>query len=323
MNKEELISEGLRTINEEINALEKVRDSINDDFAAAVELLAAAPKVCITGVGKSGNIGRKISATFSSIGKSSVFLHPLEALHGDIGIVQKHDVAILLSKSGSTDEIVRFIPYLKMREAKIISIVGNLNSYLAKESDITLDGSVDREACPYNLAPTTSTTAALALGDALAIALMKKMGVSLEDFSRLHPLGQIGRNITIKVADVMHKDKNLPIIAEDAFFSDAIIEISQKGLGCVCIADDNKVLKGIITDGDVRRTLEIYDDIRELKALKIMTKSPVKISEKAYLGEALSLMENRDSEINVLPVVDNDEHIKGVIRIHDVIGRGL
>ncbi len=323
MNNNELIEIGKDVVTKEIEALEVTKDFIDDNFAESVKLICDAHKVIVSGVGKSGIIGRKISATFSSIGISSVFLHPVEALHGDIGMVQEDDVVILLSKSGTTDEIIRFLPFIKMRSAKIISIVGNTKSFIARHSDIVLNGSVKAEACPFNLAPTTSSTVALAIGDALAISAMKYLNVTLEDFSRLHPLGQIGRNISVKVKDVMHTNENMPLINQDASFRDAIIEITNKDLGCVCVTNSNNELLGLITDGDVRRILQSSEDIRGIKVSDVMTKKPIVIKPESFLGEALKVMENRESEINVLPVLDENKQICGLIRLHDIIRTGV
>ena len=319
----ELIDICKSVLRQEIDALENTYLKIGSNYSEAVELICKSNKVIVSGVGKSGIIGKKISATFSSIGISSVFLHPVEALHGDIGLVQDDDVVILLSKSGTTDEIIRFLPYIKMRSAKIISILGNTKSFIARHSDIVLDGSVEKEACPFNLAPTTSSTVALAIGDSLAIASMKYKNVTLEDFSRLHPLGQIGRNITVKVKDIMHTNENLPLIFADAPFKNAIIEITNKDLGCVCVVDKDNYLIGLITDGDVRRVLQNSDDLRELKVLTVMTKNPITIKPESFLGEALKVMENRTSEINVLPVIDENKKLVGLIRLHDIIRTGV
>lgn len=319
MNNSELKAEIIRVFADEINSLKTAHQRIDDSFAEAVKLIANAHKVVLSGVGKSGLIARKIGATLSSIGVSSSFLHPVEALHGDIGLVQKDDVAILLSKSGSTDEIVRLVPYLKMRQSKIISIVGNTQSFLARISDIVLDGSVEKEACPFNLAPTSSSTLAIVIGDALAMAVMKYRSTTLEDFSRLHPLGQIGRNITVKVADVMHTGNNIPKIFPQSSFRDALIEISNKKLGCVCVINSDNKLLGIITDGDVRRILHKNENLHGLTTETVMTSNPINIGSEAYLHEALAVMENRSSEISVLPVVDSDCSLIGVIRLHDII----
>ena len=322
MENKQIIDLGKNAFQDEINSLILAKDRISDEFADASNMLANADKIVLSGVGKSGLIARKIAATFSSIGLSAIFLHPVEALHGDIGVVQEGDVSILLSKSGTTDELVKLLPYLKMRNSKIISIIGNTNSAIGRYSDIVLDGSVEKEACPFNLAPTSSSTLALAIGDALAIAVMKIRGVTINDFSRLHPLGQIGRSITVKVSDIMHSGEAIPVCSKAHSFRDAIIEISKKDLGCVCIIDENMRLEGLITDGDVRRILQKSEDMRGIVVSDVMTVNPVTISADSYLHEALAVMENRTSEINVLPVVDNLGKIIGVIRLHDVVQSG-
>lgn len=322
MKSEQIIEIGCAALQTEIDALENAKSNLSDEFAKAVKLLADAPKIVLSGVGKSGLIARKIAATFSSIGLSAVFLHPVEALHGDIGVVSSGDVAILLSKSGTTDELVKLLPYLKMRNSKIISIIGNTNSAIGRYSDVVLNAFVEKEACPFNLAPTASSTLALAIGDALAVALMKIKNITLEDFSKLHPLGQIGRSITVKVCDIMHTGFAVPVCSAKDSFRDALIEISKKELGCVCIIDDNFILEGIITDGDVRRILQKSEDMRGIIVEEVMTQNPVTISEDSYLHEALAVMENRNSEISVLPVVNEFNKLIGVIRLHDIVQSG-
>ncbi len=318
MNNIDVLAIAREVFENEISELKNVCSKLDENFVRAVEFISQANKIVFSGVGKSGIIAKKIAATFSSFGISSMFLHPVEALHGDIGAVQQGDVAILLSKSGNTEELIRLVPYLKMRSAYIISITGNLNSYLARHSDAVLNGQVSREACPFNLAPTSSTTAALVIGDALAVVTMKMKNVTLEDFSRLHPLGQIGRSITLKVKDVMHTGDNLPIIKLNSTFKEALIEMSRKPLGCVCICDDDMNLLGIITDGDVRRLLNKYDNLKDIIVSEVMTRQPVVIDEDSLLLSALALMENRQSQINVLPVVNCNKLI-GLIRLHDII----
>ncbi len=319
----DIIKEAKRVINDEIMALHQVCDNIDDSFEQAVGIIDKSNKVVVTGVGKSGLIAQKIAATFSSIGVPSVFLHPLDALHGDIGQVQAGDAALLLSKSGSTVDIIKLMPYLAKRNIPIISIVGNKNSYLTRASDVAINASISKEACPLNQAPTSSTTVALAIGDALAVCLMKLRDFTPEDFSKLHPLGQIGRNTTVRVRDVMHKNSALPIVFEESAFKDAIIEITDKGLGCVCVLNRGNKLIGIITDGDVRRALQKNDNISTLSSTDVMTPRPISIEQDLYLGEAISIMENRESQINVLPVVDNRAKCIGVVRVHDIIKSGL
>ncbi|MDA3842998.1 MAG: KpsF/GutQ family sugar-phosphate isomerase [Candidatus Kapabacteria bacterium] len=318
MTKDTIKEEALRVFTESADAVKNLTNRINADFVDAVKVITDSKKVVVSGVGKSGIIAKKIVATFNSIGIKSVFLHPVEALHGDLGIVEEGDCAILLSKSGTTDEIVNIAPYLKQRSLTIISIVGNTKSYLAALSDYVLDGSVSKEACPHNLAPTTSTTVTLVIGDALAVCSMKYSNMTQKEFARNHPKGQLGKNLTVKVRDVMHKNSQLPLINLNESFKASLIKISEKGLGCVCVIDENSKFKGIITDGDVRRALQNCDDIRELSVKDVMTTDPISVSPEKFLGEALSIMENRRSQISVLPVLELEKCI-GIIRIHDII----
>jgi arabinose-5-phosphate isomerase len=319
MDKNEIIGFAKETLQIEIESLIALRQSLAESFADAIELILNAKKIIVSGIGKSGIIGHKIAGTLLSIGFPAVFMHSVDALHGDIGIVAEGDLVILLSKSGSTDEIIQLVPFLRNRKAKIISIVGNENSYLAKESDVCILAKVEREACPLNIVPTSSALVALAIGDALAATLMKIRNFTVEDFARQHPLGQLGRNIILRVADVMHKGNDLPLINVEANFKDAVIEITNKKLGCVCVVDKSNNLRGIITDGDVRRTFQKYNDFQNLRVADIMTPSPTKTRPDALLGEALALMEQRESQINVLPVVDSDNKCVGVIRLHDIV----
>ncbi len=318
-----IIKYGQEVITTELNAVSRASDRLDERFENAITILAKAGKVIVLGIGKSGIIARKIAATMTSTGTPAVFLHPVEGLHGDIGIITSGDVALMLSKSGSTDELLRIIPYLKKRGIQLISIVGNLDSPIAKQSDIVLDGSIDKEACPLNLAPTASTMAALAIGDALAMVLMRLKKISNEDFAYCHPLGQIGKNITMTVKDIMHTGVSLPVVLPNEIFRKALIESTLKSLGCVCVVDENDVLVGIITDGDVRRILQENEDIRTLTVSEVMISNPITVHEDALLGEALALMENRSHQISVLPVVNHDGKCIGVIRIHDILRSDL
>lgn len=307
-----------RIIQEEVNSLLKVKDRIDDNFNKAVELLINAKKIIISGVGKSGIIARKIAGTFASIGLEAHYIHPVDALHGDIGIVRKDDIVILLSKSGSTEEIIRLVPFLKSRKAKMIALASK-DSYLSQQADVFLDCSIEKEACPLNIVPTSSAIVTMAVGDALALCLMQIKNITLDDFTRQHPLGQIGRNNILQVQDIMHKNKQLPIVTKEVPFKNVIVEITNKNLGCCCVVDSNMKLIGIITDGDVRRAFQKFDDIRNLKAEDVMTVKPISILPNVLLGEALARMEHRTNQINVLPVVDSDNKCIGVIRLHDIV----
>jgi len=291
-----------------------------------VNLLAACQgKVVILGVGKSGIIGQKIAATMTSAGTAALYLHPSDALHGGLGIVHADDVVIVLSNSGETDEIVAMLPYMKNRGVPIVGIVGNLNSTLARRADAVLDASVDKEACPLNLAPTTSTTVALAIGDALAMTVMKVKGMTSEDFAVNHPAGRLGKRLTLRVADLMHRDGENPTVGTRSSWVEVVRAISKGGLGAVCVVDSGGRLAGIITDGDLRRAIEqtSHDSLAELTGDDFMTSKPVVATPELLAFDALQLMEDRPSQISVLPVVDGDQRCVGLIRLHDIVRSGL
>jgi len=276
-------------------------------------------------VGKSGIIGQKIAATMTSTGTAALYLHPSDALHGSLGIVQQDDVVIVLSNSGETDEIVAMLPYLKNRGVPIVAIVGNLNSTLARRADAVLDASVDKEACPLNLAPTTSTTVALAIGDALAMTVMKVKGLTTDDFAVNHPAGRLGKRLTLRVGDLMHRDGENPTIETGSSWVEVVRAISRGGLGAVCVVDGDRRLAGIITDGDLRRAIEqtSHESLAKLKSDDFMTRKPVVVTPELLAFDALRLMEDRPSQISVLPVVDGDERCVGLIRVHDIVRSGL
>jgi arabinose-5-phosphate isomerase len=291
-----------------------------------VDLIAGCKgKVVILGVGKSGIIAQKIAATLTSTGTAALYLHPSDALHGGLGIVQTDDVVIVLSKSGETDEIVGMLPYLKNRQVAIIAIVGNLNSTLARRADAVLDASVDQEACPLNLAPTTSTTVALAIGDALAMTVMKVKGLTTDDFALNHPAGRLGKRLTLRVADLMHRNGENPTIATGSSWVEVVRAISKGGLGAVCVVDPHGRLAGIITDGDLRRAIEHMDheSLAKLTCDDFMTSQPTVATPQLLAFDALRLMEDRPSQISVLPVVDEDQMCVGLIRVHDIVRSGL
>ncbi len=304
----------------EARALTAVAARLDHNLTTAVELLLKhAGKVVVSGIGKSGHIGQKIAATLASTGTPAVFLHAAEAVHGDLGIYTPGDPSLLISKSGSTAELLRLIPILRQFRSPLIAILGNLKSPMAQQADVTLDAGVAREADPLNLAPTCSTTAALALGDALAVALMMARRFTHQDFARYHPAGQLGRNLWLKVADVMHQNDAVAWVKPDTPLRQVIIAMSQRPLGAACVVDEDYRLLGIVTDGDLRRVLLTHEDIRALHAGDGMTRQPVSISPEASLREAARLMEDRPSQISVLPVVDSRSHrCLGLIRIHDI-----
>lgn len=280
-------------------------------------------KVIILGMGKSGIVARKIAATLTSTGTMAIYLHPSDALHGDLGLVGAADVAIALSNSGYTEELVSLLPYLEHRRVPLIAIVGNANSPLAHRADAVLNATVDKEVCPLNLAPTASTTVALAIGDALAMTVMQLKGLTPEDFAFNHPSGRLGKRLTLKVSDLMHSEA--PSIETDASLIEVISAISRGGLGAVSVVDSTGKLLGIITDGDLRRTFERTDQANWSSTLSgsIMTREPVTVTADCLAYDALQMMENRPSQISVLPVVDSAHGYLGIVRLHDVVGSGL
>lgn len=281
-------------------------------------------KVIMTGVGKSGIVAKKIAATLTSIGTLAIYLHPCDALHGDFGIVTKDDAVIMLSNSGETDELITMIPHLKLRAVPIIGIFGNVKSTLARQVDAVLDASVDREACPLNLAPTTSTTVALAIGDALAMTLVQMKGLTPEDFAYNHPAGRLGKRLTLRVSDLMHSSDH-PKLLPEAKWTDVVCALTQGGFGAVNIVDRQDLLLGIITDGDLRRwMMKIQsDELDILTAKDMMSDSPIVVAPESLAYDALQLMEKRESQISVLPVVDRERKSIGLIRLHDIVRSGL
>jgi arabinose-5-phosphate isomerase len=293
------------------------------DIDAALDLITACGgKIIVTGVGKSGVIAQKIAQTMTSTGTMAVFLHPSDALHGGLGVVEGHDVVIALSNSGETDEILAILPTFRQRGAAVIAIVGNVVSTLGRQSDVVLDASVDKEACPLNLAPTASTTVALAIGDALAMAVMESKSLTPEDFAVNHPAGRLGKRLTLKVSDLMHPSPNIVLTSG---WLDVVRSISSHALGAVNVVDETLILLGIVTDGDLRRTIERTspDALASLTAKDMMTASPIAASPEMLAFDALRLMEDRASQISVLPVTDNDGKCVGLLRLHDVVRSGL
>lgn len=288
----------------------------------AVEILEnCREKIIVLGVGKSGVIAQKIAQTLTSTGTIAVFVHPSDALHGSLGIIKNGDVVIALSNSGETDEILLLLPALKARNIHLISIVGNPDSTLAKQSDVFLDSSVDKEACPLNLAPTCSTTVALAIGDALAMTLMESKNLTTEDFAANHPAGRLGKRLTVKVADLMRESPN---INQDANWLEVVKSLSKYTFGAVNVVDENAHLIGIVTDGDLRRTVEktAPENFSGLTAGQMMTADPITASPEMLAFDALQIMENRPAQISVLPVVKNKKCV-GLLRLHDIVRSGL
>lgn len=284
-------------------------------------------KIILLGVGKSGIIAQKIAATMISSGTAAVHLHPSDALHGGLGIVTSEDVVLMLSNSGETDELLQLLPYLNRRQVPLVAIVGKLKSTIAQRADAVLDASVDQEACPLNLAPTTSTTVALAIGDALAMALMSAKGLTEDDFAHNHPAGQLGKRLTLRVADLMHGGSDNPTIAAGAAWMEIVSTITHYGLGAVSVIDNENRLAGIITDGDLRRSLQRLSstggDFASIKCDHLMTRDPIVTNPEMLAFDALRLMEDRESQINVLPVVDGHGVCVGLVRLHDIVRSGL
>lgn len=292
-------------------------------FLAAVELLFAAKgRVVVTGMGKSGHVGGKIASTLASTGTPAFFMHPAEASHGDVGMIASGDVVLAISHSGESDEIVRILPLIKRRGATVIAITGRARSTLATEADVHLDAAVDREACPMNLAPTASTTAALALGDALAVAVLEKRGFGADDYAMHHPGGALGRKLLLHVRDVMHSGEKLPSVGPDASLKDAILEMSRKGLGMTAIVDADGRVAGIFTDGDLRRTLEKHEDIRGLTVAEVMTRNPRAIGPSRLAAEAAQVMQAHHVSGRLL-VVDDAGRLVGAVHVDDLLRAGV
>jgi len=297
---------------------------LGDSFLGAVEMVLGQHgkipgKVVVTGMGKSGHAGRQIAATLQSTGTPAVFLHPTEAGHGDLGMCQTGDAVIMISKSGSTAELLDLVGPLREFDVRFIGILGNLRSPLAGEMDAVLDACVQREADPESYAPTASTMVAVALGHALAIALMQARGFTAEHFRRNHPAGQLGHNLRLRVRDVMHSGDEVAWVKADDALKHVVIEMSQRPLGAACVIAEDRRLLGLITDGDVRRALRNHDDIRPLRASTVMTALPVSIGPDALVHEALRVMEDRPSQIYVLPVLDVHTRVcLGLLRLHDI-----
>ena len=294
--------------------------------ARVVELLAGCRgKIVVIGVGKSGIIAQKIAATMTSTGSAALHLHPSDAVHGGIGIINSDDIVMVISNSGETDEIIGLLPALKRRRVPIVALVGKTDSTLAQQADAVIDASVDQEACPLNLAPTTSTTVALALGDALAMTLMQVKGLTPDDFAINHPAGQLGKRLTVTVADLMHGGDANPTIVTGAAWMEIVKGITDGGLGAVNVVDESGRLLGIITDGDLRRAIQKCDSssLTTLTSEQIMTSNPVVADSSLLAYDALRLMEDRPSQISVLPVVNGDHVCLGLIRLHDIVRSGL
>lgn len=313
---------GRDVIRLEAEALTGLAARINNQFAAACVLMKSCRgRVIVTGMGKSGHIGGKIAATLASTGTPAFFVHPGEASHGDLGMITPQDVVLAISNSGETEEILTILPIIKRMGVKLIAMTGNTDSAIARAADAVLDCTVEREACPLNLAPTASTTAALAMGDALAVALLKSRGFTHEDFARAHPAGSLGRRLLLYVADVMHTGAAIPLVTNDASLREALLEMTGKGLGMTGVVDVKNRLVGIVTDGDLRRILNRDLDIRTAKVAEVMTCDPKTTTGDRLAAEIVQTM--RTLKINGLFVVDADKHVLGALNMHDLLRAGV
>jgi arabinose-5-phosphate isomerase len=299
-----------------------------EDIDRVIRILSGCKgKIVLLGVGKSGIIAQKIAATMASAGTAAIYLHPSDALHGGLGILTPDDVVLMLSNSGETDELRQLVPFAKRRGVPIVAIVGNVKATLALGADAVLDASVDEEACPLNLAPTASTTVALAIGDALAMTLMRAKGLTEDEFASNHPAGQLGKRLTLRVADLMHSGPQNPTIPTDSAWMDIVSAITHFGLGAVNVIDNEGRLAGIITDGDLRRSLQRISTAElafaNITCDELMTRNPIVTNPEMLAFDALHLMEDRPSQINVLPVIDGERLCVGLIRLHDIVRSGL
>jgi len=321
-SNEHLLVLARQVLDIEADALRALSTRLDSGFTAAVQLiLACRGRVVVSGMGKSGHIGSKIAATLASTGTPAFFMHPGEASHGDLGMIAPDDVVLALSNSGESNEIVSIVPLIKRRGAKLIAMTGNPGSTMAREADVHLNAAVDKEACPLNLAPTASTTAALALGDALAVALLDARGFSADDFARTHPGGSLGRRLLVHVRDVMHAGGELPRVGRDASLKTALFEMTTKGLGMTAVAEADGKVAGLFTDGDLRRALEHTLDLQQARIAELMTRNPKTIRADELAVAAVEKMDTL--KINGLLVVDADNTLVGALNMHDLLKAGV
>jgi arabinose-5-phosphate isomerase len=322
VSEDQILLKGKSVIKIEGDAILNLIENIDQSFVKTVRLIAGSKgRVVFTGMGKSGIIARKIVATMNSTGTAALFMHPTDALHGDLGMVRKEDVAIIISKSGNTEELHQLMPILKRIGVPIIGILGNVSSKLAKECDVILDVSVKEEACPHDVAPTASTTASLVMGDAVAIALLEMRGFTIEDFALLHPGGSLGKRLSLRIEEIMIKGKDIPVVNEKTSLKDTILEITSKRLGTTCVVNNEGILIGIVTDGDLRRLLEKTLEIKNLTAEDVMSKKPKTISKSLLASFALQQIEKFN--ITSLIVVDKENKPEGIVHLHDLVKLGL
>ena len=322
LKSDELIALAAEVLDIESRAVDSLRERLNADFGAACELCMETPgRIVVTGMGKSGHIGNKIAATLASTGTPAFFMHPGEASHGDLGMITGQDVLLAVSYSGETDEVLTILPLVKRMGAKMLSMTGNPRSTLAKAADVHLDVSVDEEACPLNLAPTASTTATLAMGDALAVALLKIRGFTAEDFAMSHPSGSLGKRLLLRVEDVMRSGDEIPAVGPDVLLQDGLLEMTQKGLGMTAIVDADEKILGIFTDGDLRRALDAGVDVRRTTMQEIMHTRCKTITADVLAVEAVHLME--ENKITSLLVTGEDSRLVGALNVHDLFRAGI
>ena len=320
-----IIEQAQKVLAVEAQAIERLIPRIDEHFIKAIELLLDCKgRVIVTGMGKSGLVGKKIAATLASTGTPSFFLHPAEGIHGDLGMVTADDVVISLSNSGETTEVVSILPIIKRIGASIIAMCGNSQSTMALNADVFIDVSVDEEACPLGLAPTASTTATLAMGDAIAVVLLSKRKFTPEDFALFHPGGSLGRKLLLTVENVMHSGEDNPIVSAETNVKEALFVMTSKGLGATAVVDQSGCLLGILTDGDIRRGLETGHQFLEESVVNIMTKTPKTITADKLAAAALSILEkNKPRPITVLPVVDKNNFVIGIVHLTDLLRQGV
>ncbi len=322
LSNEELLDLARETLEIESRAVQRMSSRLSDDFALACRLCLATPgRVVVTGMGKSGHIASKIAATLASTGTPAFFMHPGEASHGDLGMITAQDLLLAISYSGETDEIVTILPLVKRMGAKLVTMTGNSDSTLAKAADVHLDVGVTEEACPLNLAPTASTTATLAMGDALAVALLKSRGFTAEDFARSHPSGSLGKRLLLRVSDVMRSDGEVPAVLSDVNLRDGLMEMTQKGLGMTAIVDSDHKILGIFTDGDLRRALDAGADVHKTKMSDVMHIDCRTTTADILAAEAVHILE--ENKITSLLVADAEQRLIGALNIHDLFRAGI
>lgn len=322
LNRAQIKKLGLTVIETELATVSTLKARIHDDFATACEImLACQGRVVVTGMGKSGHISGKIAATLASTGTPAFFVHPGEASHGDLGMITAKDVVLALSNSGETNEILTIVPLLKRLGVPLIAMTGRPHSTLAREADIHLDVSVEKEACPLGLAPTSSTTVALVMGDALAVALLDSRGFTETDFALSHPGGSLGRRLLLRTADIMHTGANIPKVGAQASLRDALLEMTKKNLGMTAIVDSNDTVLGIYTDGDLRRTLDKNIDIHSAKIIDVMTRNCKTARASLLAAEVLKIMQ--DNKINAMLAVDENNKLVGALNMHDLLRAGV